>query len=318
MKIKTRKLSPQVLNVILNSKVKVGVVTPPKEKASPLVYREYKKVMEALEGVWQPSKGCFHFPFHVQLPRVIKKILDTGEVPLRKKTYQEYFTPVWLAELMAKLAANHFMSLPNPPKYIAVLEPSAGRGALVDAIKERTEFKTHVLAVEIQKYNSALIRRGLDIVIVSGDFLKLDAPAGINTHFLRKELVLMNPPFADGAWLKHVKHAYEFMSFDGIMIAIVPSSAKASDLDFVEDKASACITPLKSGLFNDSGTSVGVSLLTLGVHPNLVWNVFRDVVEVKSCDKAAGDIGTPAEYIKAIREDLLTALKELDALEAEL
>lgn len=113
-----------------------------------------------------------------------------------------------------------------------VLEPSAGHGALVDAIQRRVrsvgggEDPTPAIvdAMEISADLRGLLKEQ-GIPVVSFDIMKanLYVPGGfpIGTYYDR---VIMNPPFEKGQSMFHVLKAYDFVKPGGILVALMPES----------------------------------------------------------------------------------------------
>ncbi|MDA8232769.1 MAG: methyltransferase [Magnetospirillum sp.] len=93
----------------------------------------------------------------------------------------------------------------------SILEPSAGTGAILRAIKEEGA-DVETVAVEI----NATLAGGLGDMagtIHTADFLDC-ADLG------RFDRVLMNPPFANGADIRHIKHAVSMLKPGGRVVAI--------------------------------------------------------------------------------------------------
>lgn len=83
-----------------------------------------------------------------------------------------------------------------------VIEPSAGRGAIVRAL-QRCALIDRITAVELDPDNAAALDQSAVKVIV-GDFLKTRA---LPNHY---DLAVMNPPFEGGQTERHIMHALKF------------------------------------------------------------------------------------------------------------
>lgn len=89
-----------------------------------------------------------------------------------------------------------------------VLEPSAGKGDLVDALISKTRMnKARIHCCELHPDLQATIR-GKGYTLVGTDFLSF-------TPDERYNLILMNPPFADGD--KHLLHAWDILDSGDIL-----------------------------------------------------------------------------------------------------
>lgn len=115
----------------------------------------------------------------------------------------------------------------------SVLEPSAGTGNIVRAIISHCGADcVRVTAVEL---NHALVE-GLETIrkktlyanesnfrIVQGDFLECNGDLG------KFDVVLMNPPFENGADIKHIKHALTFLKPGGRLVAICANGPRQQE-----------------------------------------------------------------------------------------
>lgn len=95
-----------------------------------------------------------------------------------------------------------------------VLEPSAGTGRLVDAIREAEP--SSILTLVEQDERLAIRLRAWFLMV--DDFLDIrqeDCSPGLFDR------IAMNPPFSNGADIRHVKHARRFLGTGGVLVAIV-------------------------------------------------------------------------------------------------
>jgi hypothetical protein len=129
-----------------------------------------------------------------------------------------------------------------------VLEPSAGTGALLDAIPNGCD----VTAWEI---NSGLYGRLLskypDISVGIGDFLKLFEPGW--------DRIVMNPPFDHGLDINHILHAQELLAPQGRLVAICADGPRQRE-EFSEAKL---YEPLPNGTFKYQGTMVNTAIVII-------------------------------------------------------
>jgi protein-L-isoaspartate O-methyltransferase len=133
-----------------------------------------------------------------------------------------------------------------------VLEPSAGMGALLQAIGNAPD----KVAVEI---NATLVERlacaGLSgLRVHQGDFLACNGDLG---EFDR---VVMNPPFENGADIRHIEHALAMLKPGGRLVAICANGPRQRER----------LMPLASewedlpdGSFKEQGTNVSAALLII-------------------------------------------------------
>lgn len=142
-----------------------------------------------------------------------------------------------------------------------VLEPSAGTGALLGAMGGRMfghyPERGAVVAVEIvPKLAERLAVEYPLTTVISADFLDF-AGATDDAKFDR---IVMNPPFADGADVKHIRHALKLLKPGGLLVAICANGPRQREhlqplADSWED--------LPPGTFKDAGTMVNAALVTI-------------------------------------------------------
>jgi hypothetical protein len=122
----------------------------------------------------------------------------------REREFQFYPTP---REVISQLIA------PYSHRYATVLEPSAGRGDIADALKNwrNLEVKCCEISADLR---AILISKGHRVI--GTDFLTLEAPYQFG-------LVIMNPPFAGCA--DHVVKAWNMLQPGSELAAIIPESA---------------------------------------------------------------------------------------------
>lgn len=121
-----------------------------------------------------------------------------------------YPTPAAVAEL----ALHQLYVKPG----MRILEPSAGVGGLV---KPLLAAGAQVDAIEIHPDRAAALEAIAHpaLRVSCANFLSV-APEPIY------DAVVMNPPFEGTHCLDHVRHAYDFLSENGSLIAILPASAQ--------------------------------------------------------------------------------------------
>ena len=313
-------ISKPVQQALKDCSITHNTLTPPARKLPAKVYADLKKAMIAAEGKWYGQVGQFIFPAHVNPTAIVGEIMRTGSMTVRKQVYQEFFTPPVLADKMACCINEHFATSDPMPTHISVLEPSAGRGALVEAILGcvGNPWAWNICACEKQACNADYIVKDPRVRVVEGDFLDQVSPVypGSKNDGAAYDAIIMNPPFGGKTWLKHIQHALTFLRTNGVLVAVVPSSAKLPDLTFIQDKSNVHITPVPFADFED--TDVKVSILTIGIPVAVVRAFFGQFQQEEVITPEVLDPGTPEEHIRAIRKELAIMVRELDALEREL
>lgn len=120
----------------------------------------------------------------------------------RKPELSQWYTPPALANRIVAWAGEIWAN-----RSLHVLEPSAGRGALVRCLVAAGH---RVTAVDVDEDNvDCLIRdwKADGVVVERADFLAIGGGSSlIGTH----HIAVMNPPFEDGGAEAHVLHALTF------------------------------------------------------------------------------------------------------------
>lgn len=242
------KIAPNVLAVLSAAAIQADRVRLTGQLDRPL-YMAVNKVLEAAGGKWNRSAKAHVFGEDIET--LLDNIIVTGEVGTRQDS-QQFFTPDAIADQVVTLAE---IEVGN-----SILEPSAGDGALIRAVlrKHGDEARWFVCAIEDDP--KLAFKLPLDfsgVAVIAGDFLRT-TPEGAG-QFNR---IIMNPPFARQADIKHVTHALSFLQPGGRLVSIMSAGVK-----FRQDKRAAkfrdlvlsrggSITDLPEGAFKSSGTMV--------------------------------------------------------------
>lgn len=161
---------------------------------------------------------------------------------------QLFATPRPLALRMAHLA--------QIGRGTRILEPSAGTGNLIDAIRN-TARGYSLTAVEINCTMADRLRSILEVDDThQGDFLQQNGNLG------KFDRIVMNPPFQNGADIKHIQHALGFLKPGGRLVAICANGPRQQEqLKPLADTWEE----LPADTFKDQGTNVRAALLTIRV-----------------------------------------------------
>lgn len=134
-----------------------------------------------------------------------------------------------------------------------VLEPSAGTGNLLNGI---TVAPLSIVAVELSVSLADRLRQtqGSKVEVRQGDFLELNGELGTFDR------ILMNPPFANGADIKHILHARDLLKPGGRLVAICGGGPRqAEQLQPLADSWEE----LPADTFKEQGAGVRAVLLTM-------------------------------------------------------
>jgi protein-L-isoaspartate O-methyltransferase len=148
--------------------------------------------------------------------------------------------------------AARVVELANIQPGQSVLEPSAGTGALIRAVQERLE-EADIMAVEINRTLwegiSGMVHKSL-----CADFLECNGELGTFDR------IIMNPPFVNGADIKHIEHARGKLNPGGRLVAICANGPRQ------QEKLKPLTSQwhdLPAGTIADQGTSVRAALLVI-------------------------------------------------------
>ena len=97
---------------------------------------------------------------------------------------------------------------------LRILEPQAGKGDIADTLKERLPGSA-IVTCEMQS-QLAEILKAKKHQVHHADFFTL-SPEELG-YFDR---VVMNPPFEKGADMEHVRHAFNFLKDDGVLVSVM-------------------------------------------------------------------------------------------------
>lgn len=148
-----------------------------------------------------------------------------------------------------------------------VLEPSAGKGNIVDYVKKRHKLRTwsewmDIDCIEVDEDLRSTLK-GKEFRVVHDDFLTFKT-------FKKYDLVIMNPPFSEGA--KHLLKALEVQKDGGYIICILnaetirnPYTNERKDLIQRLEKLEADIQYM-SGEFTSAERPTGVEIAVVKVH----------------------------------------------------
>ena len=214
-------------------------------------YAEAKKWIEEAGGSWQGGKvQGFTFPFN---PERIFSILKEGKRCNLQQDYQFFETPADVADWLVMLAGGI-----NEDD--TVMEPSAGRGALIKAI-HRACPSVIVECYELMPENREFLHSLSNVMLLDEDFTK--DSVGNYTK------IIANPPFSGNQDIDHVKLMYERLEQGGTLAAITSqhwklSSEKKCDLfrKWLEEVHGE-IFEIAAGEFKESGTTVSTMAVVI-------------------------------------------------------
>lgn len=148
------------------------------------------------------------------------------------------------------------------PEGAHVLEPSAGSGAIADALRDAGH------KVDCVERHATLreILTGKGHTLTGSDFTELSPPAYPAPLY---DAVIMNPPFEDGQDCDHVSRAWAFVKPGGSLVAIMGAGVMFrqqrpySDFRAWAESEGGEFVEIPAGTFKESGTGVASVMLTM-------------------------------------------------------
>lgn len=225
--------------------------------------------------------------------------------------FQFYPTPDWLSDFAVSLFKQNRIG--------AMLEPSAGQGALIRAANRRYSRMlrdSDIFAIEIDPSNQEHLK-SMHVKIVGHNFLEY-TNGRIFSH------ILMNPPFAQG--VDHVLHAWNILG-GGEVVAIVNAetvlnpcdSKRALLVKLIKDHGHVTIIDdafsQKHGAMRPANVDVAVIYLKKDFEElqfDFTGTVDDKSFELESKNKAT-DIGFPVGRIQSYVNTFNAAVKAFEA-----
>lgn len=231
--------------ILKNCTLTDNVMKLPNVQFNKKSYAEAKKRIEEAGGSWLGGKvQGFTFPFNAE--RVFSELKEKGKCNLQKD-FQFFETPDHLADWIVSLAG--VISCTDK-----VLEPSAGRGALVRAIHRKCN-DIIVDCCELMPENREILKKMDGIKLIEEDFTKI-----VGRKYNK---IIANPPFAKNQDIRHVRLMYHILEKGGTIAAItsrhwqVGQEKECMDFRSWVKEIGAEIYEIEEGTFNESGTGIG-------------------------------------------------------------
>lgn len=214
-------------------------------------YAEAKKWIEEAGGSWQGGKiQGFTFPFN---PERVFSMLKEGKRCNLQRDYQFFETPADVADWLVMLAGGIYED-------DTVLEPSAGRGALIKAIHRACPSVT-VECYELMPENREFLHTLSNVILLDEDFTK--DSVGSYTK------IIANPPFTGNQDIEHVRLMYDRLEEGGTLAAITSqhwkfaSEKKCIDFRNWLKEVHGEVFEISAGEFKESGTSISTMAVVI-------------------------------------------------------
>ena len=210
-------------------------------------YLDVNKVIELCGGKWNRGAKC-HL-FSEDPTGLIETVILTGEVTDAKKEFNFFETPEPVARqviLLAEIWPEH-----------TILEPSAGRGALLKFM-----LQTKSAFCELHPANMQHMKeRFPGATPLAEDFMSLQSYSF--------DRIIANPPFTRQQDVDHVTHMYELLNPGGVLVSVMSpgwqfrENRKSQAFRNLIEETEAEVIDLPDGSFKQSGTMVRTCIVKM-------------------------------------------------------
>lgn len=238
------------IEALQNSTIEGNVVKLPPVQLDRDVYLKVKKSLELIGGKWKSGKiQGFVFP---EDPTELLAQIAGGEKRDLKKEYQFFETPDDIADRLVKLA--------NIQPGEDILEPSAGRGAIVKAIHRKFPGR-RVYGCELMELNLSFLKKIEGFTLMHRDFL-----ADCNDKY---NVIIANPPFSKNQDINHIMKMESILHPGGRLVSVASTHWQFAQGKAEEafrqwlDRKNAQVYPISAGEFKESGTMVATCIIVI-------------------------------------------------------
>lgn len=236
-------------DILKNCSVEGNIVKLPPEQLDRKLYCEVAKSLELIGGKWKGGKTAgFVFPND---PTELLEQIANGEKRNLKKEYQFFATPDDLADYAVSLADIK-------PEH-SILEPSAGQGAIIQAINKQLP-SVFIDCCEAMDINQIFLQKIPTAKLVGLDFLLTEK---------KYDRIVANPPFTKNQDIEHIYHMFKSLKPNGVLVSFASkhwqTSSNQKEKDFRKwlELVNAEVIEIESGRFKASGTMVGTVLIKI-------------------------------------------------------
>lgn len=214
-------------------------------------YLEVKKALELIGGSWKGGKTQ-GFVFKEDPSDYLSQLCQGKKINL-KKEFQFFGTPPALADRLVQLAELE----PG----MTVLEPSAGQGAIVNAI-HKVFPGMMVDCYELIDLNRSFLEKLPNTYIIGSDLITEEK----ETIY---DCIIANPPFSKNQDIDHVYEMYRYAQNGGRIVSIMSNhwrlSSGGKEREFLEflTALNAQVIHIEEGAFKESGTNVSTCIVVI-------------------------------------------------------
>ena len=244
------KLSPE--DILKRCTFKDNVLYLPQVQLNKKSYATVKQWVEEAGGKWTGGK-VQGFTFDFDATRVASVLMQGKRCNLQQE-FQFFETPPEIADWLVSLAGD---ILPG----MSVLEPSAGRGAIIKAI-HRVCTDVAVDYYELMPENRQFLSTMDNVRPMGEDFYE-------EQFSVQYDRIIANPPFSGNQDIRHVKRMYAWLKPGGTVAAITSTHWQMGQEKVCTDfrkwlqEVGAHTYEIGEGKFKKSGTGVNTIAIVI-------------------------------------------------------
>ncbi len=238
-------------DVLKDCVIEGNIVKLPDVQLDRKLYQEVAKAIELIGGKWKGGKVA-GFVFHTD-PTDLFTEIKNGEKRNLKKEYQFFATPSELADLL--------VSRSDIRKEHEILEPSAGQGAIVNAIN-RILLNKIVDTYELMPLNQTILKKVSGVNFIGEDFL-------LEKSDKKYDRIIANPPFTKNQDVLHIREMFSRLKVGGRLVSIASKHWQLSNnkvekefRDWLES-VNAYVEEIPAGAFKESGTNISSVIIII-------------------------------------------------------
>lgn len=243
----------KALEIIRQGTLNGKLFSLPEGQLERKLYQDVSKLLGGIGAKWSTKHKAF--VFDVSEPEGLLEDLKGGTKRNLKQEFQFFETPQDIADYMV----NELL-LSNGQ---TVWEPSAGRGALIDAVL-RYGRQVGIFAHELMPDNEKILRKKYtaNFYFLGNDCLK-------HSEQIKFDRIIANPPFSKNQDIDHIRKMYASLAEGGRIVTVASTHWQFSSnkketafRDWLED-IEAVTMDLGHGRFKSSGTMVNSCLIII-------------------------------------------------------
>lgn len=224
------------------------------------LYLNVAKSLNLIGGKWKGGKVA-GFVFQGDPSDLISQISEGVKRNL-KKEFQFFATPDIIADRLVSIAD---IGIGN-----RILEPSAGQGAIINAITRKHPEVADVDCYELMDINRTFLEKIPKAHVLGSDFFNLVDHVRKNpSAFKMYDRIVANPPFSKNQDIDHIYGMYDVLKVGGRMVSIASKhweqceNKKETAFRSWLEKVGATTEDVSPGEFKSSGTGVGAVIVVI-------------------------------------------------------